>query len=101
MELLEKQGAGDIKVVVRGMIPDDDIPLLKKTGTAELFTWCIGGIDLVIPSGESSGTLFGLRVIWGQRPKNATGQEIFPEQCSYWQCISNRRSTSGDYGSSG
>ncbi len=37
MELLEEQGAGDIKVVVGGIIPDDDIPVLKKIGIAEIF----------------------------------------------------------------
>ena len=35
--LLEQQGASDIRVVVGGVIPDDDIEPLRKLGIAEVF----------------------------------------------------------------
>jgi methylmalonyl-CoA mutase, C-terminal domain len=38
VELLNKEGAGDIVVTVGGTIPADDIPELKKLGVAEVFT---------------------------------------------------------------
>lgn len=38
VNLLKKQGAGDIMVVGGGIIPDDDIPDLKAAGIAEIFT---------------------------------------------------------------
>ncbi|MGQ4912296.1 MAG: cobalamin B12-binding domain-containing protein [Candidatus Thorarchaeota archaeon] len=37
MELLKKEGADDILVVGGGIIPEDDIPTLKKAGIAEVF----------------------------------------------------------------
>ncbi len=37
MELLRKEGANDILVVGGGIIPEDDIPELKKAGIAEIF----------------------------------------------------------------
>ena len=38
IDLLREKGAGDIGVFGGGIIPDDDIPLLKKLGVAEIFT---------------------------------------------------------------
>lgn len=38
MGLLEKQEAKDILVFGGGIIPDDDIPELKKLGVSEIFT---------------------------------------------------------------
>ena len=38
VELLREQGAEDVKLVVGGTIPGDDIPELKKLGVAEIFT---------------------------------------------------------------
>ncbi|MGH2733423.1 MAG: cobalamin B12-binding domain-containing protein [Actinomycetota bacterium] len=38
VEVLRAQGAGDIKVFGGGIIPADDIPILKKAGIAEIFT---------------------------------------------------------------
>ena len=38
VELLREQDAGDVKLVVGGTIPNDDIPELKKLGVAEIFT---------------------------------------------------------------
>jgi methylmalonyl-CoA mutase C-terminal domain/subunit len=35
--LLEAQGASDIRVVVGGVIPDDDVEPLRKLGIAEVF----------------------------------------------------------------
>ena len=37
VKLLKKRGAGDILVVAGGIIPDDDIPKLKKTGIKAVF----------------------------------------------------------------
>ncbi|NHJ14501.1 MAG: cobalamin B12-binding domain-containing protein [Candidatus Thorarchaeota archaeon] len=37
MELLKKEGADDILVVGGGIIPEDDVTELKKTGIAEIF----------------------------------------------------------------
>lgn len=37
MELLRAKGAGDIIVTGGGIIPEDDIPALKKAGIAEIF----------------------------------------------------------------
>lgn len=37
MELLKKEGADDILVVGGGIIPEDDIPELKKAGISEVF----------------------------------------------------------------
>jgi len=36
--LLKEKGADDVLVVGGGVIPDDDIPGLKKAGVAEIFT---------------------------------------------------------------
>jgi len=38
IDLLKEKGAGDIDVFGGGIIPDDDIPRLKKLGVAEIFT---------------------------------------------------------------
>lgn len=38
MELLKERGATDILVFGGGIIPDDDIPVLKDMGVAEIFT---------------------------------------------------------------
>ncbi len=37
MRLLRKKGAGDIPVIAGGIIPEKDIPRLKKIGIAEIF----------------------------------------------------------------
>jgi methylmalonyl-CoA mutase C-terminal domain/subunit len=37
VELLKERGADDIVVCGGGIIPDDDIPRLKKAGIAEIF----------------------------------------------------------------
>ncbi len=37
LELLKAQGADDIAVVVGGVIPDEDVPELKKAGAADVF----------------------------------------------------------------
>ncbi len=37
MELLSEKGADDILVIGGGVIPEDDIPFLKKAGVAEIF----------------------------------------------------------------
>lgn len=38
IDMLKKRDAGDILVVAGGVIPDDDIPILKEAGIAEVFT---------------------------------------------------------------
>ncbi|WP_312700132.1 cobalamin B12-binding domain-containing protein [Sedimentibacter sp.] len=38
VELLKEQEADDILIVGGGVIPDDDIPVLKEAGIAEIFT---------------------------------------------------------------
>ncbi len=38
VELLRERGAGDVLVFGGGIIPKDDIPLLKERGVAEIFT---------------------------------------------------------------
>jgi methylmalonyl-CoA mutase C-terminal domain/subunit len=38
MELLRERGATDILVFGGGIIPDDDIPVLKDMGVSEIFT---------------------------------------------------------------
>jgi methylmalonyl-CoA mutase, C-terminal domain len=38
VELLREKGAGDIPVFGGGIIPEDDIPGLKKAGVKEIFT---------------------------------------------------------------
>jgi methylmalonyl-CoA mutase, C-terminal domain len=35
--LLRAEGMGDVPVIVGGIIPDEDIPILKKAGVAEVF----------------------------------------------------------------
>lgn len=37
MKLLRQKGAGDIPVIAGGIIPEKDIPRLKKIGIAEIF----------------------------------------------------------------
>ncbi len=37
MELLKEKGADDITVIAGGIIPDNDIPFLKKIGISETF----------------------------------------------------------------
>lgn len=37
MELLKEKGMDDVLVVAGGIIPEEDIPLLKKMGIAEVF----------------------------------------------------------------
>jgi methylmalonyl-CoA mutase C-terminal domain/subunit len=37
MELLEKEGVDDVLVVGGGIVPEDDVPDLKKAGIAEIF----------------------------------------------------------------
>jgi len=37
MDLLKKKGAGDITVIAGGIIPDKDIPHLKKNGISKIF----------------------------------------------------------------
>jgi methylmalonyl-CoA mutase C-terminal domain/subunit len=37
MELLREEGADDILVVAGGIIPEDDVPMLKKVGIAWVF----------------------------------------------------------------
>ncbi len=36
-ELLRAQGLNDVVVIVGGIVPDEDIPALKKAGVAEVF----------------------------------------------------------------
>ena len=38
VELLEREGAGDVIVTVGGTIPDEDVAELKQLGVAEVFT---------------------------------------------------------------
>ena len=38
VELLKEKGMGDVLVIVGGVIPDADIPGLKKAGVAAVFT---------------------------------------------------------------
>ncbi|MFC1867594.1 cobalamin B12-binding domain-containing protein [Thermodesulfobacteriota bacterium] len=38
MEALKKADAGDIKILGGGIIPDEDIPLLKEAGITAVFT---------------------------------------------------------------
>ena len=38
LDLLKKEGAGDVIVFGGGIIPDPDIPELKKLGVREIFT---------------------------------------------------------------
>lgn len=38
VELLRREGAGDIKVFAGGIIPDEDIPDLQSAGIAAVFT---------------------------------------------------------------
>ena len=38
VELLRQEGADDIVVFGGGIIPDEDIPVLKEAGVAEIFT---------------------------------------------------------------
>jgi len=47
VELLRSRGAGDIMVVVGGVIPSRDIPVLKELGVSEVFP---GGSDIDAPA---------------------------------------------------
>ena len=47
MDLLEKKGAADVRVLVGGVIPGRDIPILKDMGVAEVFP---GGTDIDAPA---------------------------------------------------
>ncbi|WP_425447837.1 cobalamin B12-binding domain-containing protein [Dethiothermospora halolimnae] len=38
VELMEEEGADDVLIIGGGVIPDDDIPVLKKAGISEIFT---------------------------------------------------------------
>jgi methylmalonyl-CoA mutase C-terminal domain/subunit len=38
IETLEAQGAGDIPILIGGLIPDADKPVLRDMGVAEIFT---------------------------------------------------------------
>jgi methylmalonyl-CoA mutase C-terminal domain/subunit len=38
MELLRAQDMGDVAVVLGGIIPDEDVPELKRLGVTEIFT---------------------------------------------------------------
>ena len=38
LDLLRDRGADDVLVITGGIIPEDDIPILKKLGVAEVFT---------------------------------------------------------------
>ena len=38
VDLMKKQGADDVLIIGGGVIPEDDIPGLKKEGIAEIFT---------------------------------------------------------------
>ena len=38
VELLMEQGVDDVLIIGGGVIPDEDIPLLKESGIAEIFT---------------------------------------------------------------
>jgi methylmalonyl-CoA mutase C-terminal domain/subunit len=37
LKLLAEKGAGEIPVILGGFIPEEDVPLLKKMGIAEVF----------------------------------------------------------------
>jgi methylmalonyl-CoA mutase C-terminal domain/subunit len=55
VKLLADAGRGDVLVIVGGIIPDADIPVLKEQGVAEVFTpgaplesigtWLAGALD--------------------------------------------------------
>jgi methylmalonyl-CoA mutase, C-terminal domain len=47
IKLLKEQGVDDIAVLVGGVIPNRDIPILKEMGVAEVFP---GGSDLDAPA---------------------------------------------------
>src|SRR5713226_1969197 len=47
LELLKAQGAEDIAVVVGGVIPDEDVPELKKAGAADVFDQYASPDDIV------------------------------------------------------
>ncbi|MBN2126127.1 MAG: cobalamin B12-binding domain-containing protein [Deltaproteobacteria bacterium] len=47
LDALEEKGAGDIIVLVGGVIPGEDIPTLKKWGVREVFT-SGAGVDRII-----------------------------------------------------
>ena len=47
IQLLNEQGAGDIAVVVGGVIPDEDVAELKKAGAADVFDQYASPDDIV------------------------------------------------------
>jgi len=47
VELLREQGASDIIVIGGGVIPDDDIPFLKESGIASVFTPGTSTTDII------------------------------------------------------
>jgi methylmalonyl-CoA mutase C-terminal domain/subunit len=47
LSLLQERGADDIMVLVGGVIPSRDIPILKAMGVAEVFP---GGSDIAAPA---------------------------------------------------
>jgi methylmalonyl-CoA mutase C-terminal domain/subunit len=47
MKLLEEKGVDDIKVIAGGIIPEKDIPDLKKIGIAEIFLPGSSTLDIV------------------------------------------------------
>ena len=36
-QLLDEQGAGDVRILAGGIVPQEDIPVLKQKGIAEVF----------------------------------------------------------------
>jgi len=48
MKLLEEKGAGDIPVIARGIIPDKDVPRMKKLGIREVFLPGTSTQDIVL-----------------------------------------------------
>ena len=38
VDLLKSEGADDVLIIGGGVIPEDDIPFLKESGIAEIFT---------------------------------------------------------------
>lgn len=47
LELLRAQGMSDVTVLVGGIIPEQDIPVLKKAGIAEIFLPGTSTMDIV------------------------------------------------------
>ena len=47
MELMKKEKLDDVLVLVGGIIPDQDIPKLKKLGVSEIFQPGVSTVDIV------------------------------------------------------